>query len=108
MKDAEQNISREDIIRAPEETARAILAALCADGDTYLKAIACYNKLEKPAHVDTSGPISGFKRKRVESEIPKMICTHCEEAFTEAENHMKACLYHTGMTYPRVWPDEFD
>lgn len=84
------------IQEASEGDLRAVVLALCKDARTEKRVLTRLDKLNKlrntQTSLDTTNP--GTKRKASEAIF---ICVRCNEAFSEENNHSKACTYHHGM-----------
>ena len=83
------SLTADKIAHAPEPLVRAILTALCSDAAVARQAAEFNNKLLTAQYA----PAAGTKRK---AEDTLMICWQCREAFSQDQNHEKACLFHNG------------
>ncbi|KAF7553798.1 hypothetical protein G7Z17_g3395 [Cylindrodendrum hubeiense] len=78
----------DQLVRAPEHQIRAILLALCDDGDVSrlaLKHFAAVRSFDDEA--------TGRKRKAVGDLF---VCVQCDSPFSEEDNADGACQYHSG------------
>ncbi|KXX77416.1 hypothetical protein MMYC01_206057 [Madurella mycetomatis] len=93
--------------RAEDWQVRAILIALCDDGDVRRKALDYCEQLTR-----SLGSSAAPKRKHTPSHEPEpdiAICVQCEYAFTKSDNTRKECQYHNGSLEPdydsEFWAD---
>ncbi len=86
------------IIAAPDRFAHIILATLCQDDEVLARSTDLLDKLERAVE-DVP---NGNKRKADDSAL--LVCTQCDQVFTEDENSMTACRYHEGMSGPSDGP----
>ena len=77
----------ETIISCPESIALKVLITLCQDRLVLNKAVIHVNSLNKATQ---------------DFQDAHKICVNCDEEFNLAENHDKACNYHTGLLLKSV------